>query len=183
MVEHVKIRLTTDTREIEVEGTRNDVDELLAAWWKRVEVDTDEGGAEEEPSKSRVPRKAARRASPRKASSGDDSKAFDPQPTVNDMREEKQFETWEINVLHTKDLLAKIKLVCWYFEQPMTSGEIHKTLTALNIRTHQPNISSAIKRNISDFTQDNARTKGAVIRYKLTGKAATDFEAGLNKNE
>lgn len=183
----IKLRLRHGNREIEVEGSRNDVDELLNVWWAVKTTDDggdgDDGDDEVEASavrRSRNGRKKSR--SPSMPPSGNGAK-FDSQPLVNAMRENQQYDLWETKVLHAKDALAKVKLVCWYAKQPLTSGDIHRVLGGLDVRISLPRVSEAIKRGISNFTQDGARVNGAIVRYKLTGKAEKDFQLWLNGNE
>lgn len=185
MAEHVKVHLKAGSREIQVEGLREDVDELLAKWWTNSTTDQEE---QEEVRDSTIPsssRSRARRkrpaASTQTGKNGDP--AFDSQPIVNAMREHHDHELWEKRVLHAKSAINKIKLVCWYHKQYLTTGEINAVLQGLGVKMSLPNVSNSIKSSLSDFLQDGARSKGAVVRYKLTGKAEKDFEARLNSNE
>jgi len=123
----------------------------------------------------------------RSANSGDKAATgntpFDPQPIVNAMREDARHDLWEAKVLHAKGVINKIKLVCWFDTQPRTTGEVRKILDGLGVKIGLPNVSDAIKASQSEFLQDGARTKGAIIRYRLTSKAAKDFGNWLNTND
>jgi len=111
------------------------------------------------------------------------SQTFDPQPIVNAMREDQHHDLWKTKVLHAKSAINKIKLICWYNKEYRTTGEIKAVLEGLGVKMSLSNLSNSLKDSLSDFIQDGARFKGAVVRYKMSGKAAKDFDAWLNKNE
>jgi hypothetical protein len=184
MAEHVKVRLKAGSREIEAEGPRGDVDELLAKWWTPPSADGD--GEEEQIDLGRRPKRPGATSRKRATSPGSEGKGgvpLDLQPMINKMREDESHDTWEEKVLHTRSLINKIKLVCWYHNEPLTTGQIVKVLEGLGVKTQLSNVSTAIKDALAEFLQDGVRTKGAIIRYKLTGKTAKEFEAWLNTDE
>lgn len=185
MPEHVKIQLTAGSREIIVEGPRKDVDELLTKWWLTPHEQRDETDLSDDREKSAKSSGKARyrRAASPSAAKKNGIEKFDPQPVVNGMREHEQFGAWEIKVLHADILINKIKLVSWYHKEPMTTGEIASVLDGLGVKTDVPTVSKRIKKSLSEFLQDGARSKGAIVRYKLTGKAEKDFDVWLSSNE
>lgn len=184
MAEHVKVRLKVGSNEIEIEAARKDVDELLAEWWiKCVESDdkhdVNASRGLTPPTKRRSTQRGSRQAT---VGAPEGRAVFDVQPTINEMREHKEHDMWESRVLHSKSAINKIKLVCWFCKKNLTTGEIQKILAGLGVKIGLPNVSNAIKAQLSDFLQDGARTKGAVVRYRLTGRAEKEFERWLTSN-
>lgn len=185
MPERVKVRLRVGSREIELEGTREEVDGLLEKWWTTSSTDSTDSHEEPDDQRSAKSVPVTRRKRLTRAASSDNARKppFDPQPVVNAMREAKHHDVWETKVLHAKSAINKIKLVCWFSKEHRTTGEIKAILEGLGVKMSLPNVSNSLKSSLSDFLQDGARSKGAVVRYKLTGKAEKDFEAWLNKHE
>lgn len=181
----VKVRLRAGTREIDVEGPRADVDALLERWWLPAGGDgTSEeftNGEPARPSAGRPPKRPKKGRARKEANGGEGvaSGSFDPQVLVNKMREDEDYELFEEKVLHAKNLLNKIKLVCWSSGAEHTTGEIAKVLHALGVKVGQPGVSNALNRARSEFLQDGVRKKGNIVRYKLGGKPAKDFESWL----
>ncbi|MGD0139920.1 MAG: hypothetical protein ABSD28_13675 [Tepidisphaeraceae bacterium] len=181
----VKIKLRDGSREIELEGPRADVDALLKTWWQDEPFEHSASGNSDKPG---APKPASRRppssraGSPRSTSHGK-APPFDPQPIVNRMRDHPDFQIWEEKVLHQRNAIKKIKLVAWFSKEPQTTGEFHAILQGLGVKANQGNVSNSVKAAISDFLQDGTRTRGAVVRYKLTSNAEKEFGAWLKKNE
>lgn len=181
----VRIRLRSGSREIELEGPRLDVDALLERWWLSGEQrqEQDEDAAElSEPRSGRTNRESRPKAKRAKVTpNGGVSPLFDVQAVVNKMREDVDYELFEQKVLHEKDSLNKLKLVCWFTRAELTTGEIAKILQELGVKIEQSNVSHTLRRARSEFLQDGVRRKGAIVRYRLAGKSNKDFETWLRK--
>lgn len=169
----IRLRLRNGDLEIEVEGPRKDVDELLSQFWPH----HSHSPTSETPASTGGSRRI-NNASPTTESPEDE---FNPAEIANRIREHPLHQAIETEILHKRDIFNKCALVLWATGYPLTSGEIAKVLENLDVRAHLPNISEAIKRNTSQLTKSTARKQGSVPRYKLTSKARSDFEASFNK--
>lgn len=89
MAENVKFRLKAGMREIEIEGPRNDVDDILQKWWTPSgEGDNSPQGANADEVLPLKPARSARRKpggarTPKDDSNGDQ---LDPQAVINQIR-------------------------------------------------------------------------------------------------
>lgn len=183
----VKVRLRSGGREIEIEGPRTDVDDLLEKWWvpseqPAEEDDGDENGTRDPPTPNKAKRRRSRsRSSERRHSEGDDS-SVDSQNIANSIKEDSRFPTFEKKILHLRDRYNKVALVVWHAGIPLTSGDIHKTLKALLVRINLAHVSNTLTSN--KFLPDRARARGGPpTRYVLTGAAKAAFESWLTADE
>lgn len=63
----------------------------------------------------------------------------------------------------------------------MTSGEIHKVLSCLNVKIALSNLSNTISRNNTKLIHEGRRRRGgSTARYRLTASARADFEELLS---
>ncbi len=168
----IRLRLKRGDDEIEVEGPKAEVDELMRTWWS-------EGKAPATPSKGqRKPRAPSR---PRKAATASTAKgtgpAFDPLSIANSVKEDTEFSTLEKRVLHKSDMYNKIALVLTRSAESLTSGQITAILTALDLNADVGNVSNCIKRNSGKFLPTTVRRAGGLIpQYKLTSQARAAFD-------
>ncbi|MFT4122115.1 hypothetical protein [Bradyrhizobium sp.] len=181
MTNAVKIKLRVGVREIEVEGPRADVDALLERWW-------DENGSSTKVDSTDVeieaPKKKQLRSIQRKTESNTEN-AFDANALANQIKERQDFDRLTKKVIHAKgDRYNKVALVLWAAGEPLTSGQIHRVLDALDIRISLPNVSNTLKANMSKFlTSVQRRAGGPPASYRLSGQAKVDFEKRLAQNE
>ena len=90
----------------------------------------------------------------------------------------------ESKVLHQKNIWNKVALVLWCNDEPLTSGDVHRTLSNLDVNVSLPNVSDRLKENSSKLTKSGARKRGgAVVRYKFTSQARKEFGDWLLKPE
>jgi hypothetical protein len=164
MTEQVKIRLKAGNWEIEIEGPRSDVDELLDRWWAQK-------NREYSP-----PTSADKDPEDHHGASG-----FDPNRTANEIKQRPDLATVERKIIQAHgSYYEKIAFVLSVVDAPLTSGQIHKTLEALDIRISLPNVSSTLKRNMSKFLTSAQRRKGGEPpTYRLTAQAKSDLEKWL----
>jgi hypothetical protein len=104
---------------------------------------------------------------------------------VNELKDSDEFSTLEKTVLDQPDLLRRILLALDMYRKVygeaggMTSGEIARFYGQLNIKIGVPNVSTALSDRASNFVMtDQVRTKGAILRYRLSRsgtQAATDL--------
>ncbi len=176
----MKLKLKSGEQEIEVEGSKAEIDGMLEHWWSPQHKDSAQGGLGAK--KLKKAKKSAIKQKPFSSSDNDDESNFDPIVITNAIKEDPQNSAYQTHVLHKKNMYNKIALVCLHADQPLSSGEIAKTLHALDIKADQGNVSNSIKANSGRFLSTSARKKGgAVPRYKLTSHARTDFESWIAK--
>jgi hypothetical protein len=128
----LKIRLRAGVREIEIEGNRSDVDDLLSKWWTSVDSAQTENETETETETensiertARTPKcknRPAAARSARGAISADSESAFDPNSIANQIKERKDFGNLQQKILHKKDSYNKIALILWISDTPLTSS-------------------------------------------------------------
>ena len=185
----LKIRLPAGVREIEIEGNRSDVDDLLSKWWTSVDSAQTENETETENSIERTARTPKRKNRPaaarsaRGAISADSESAFDPNSIANQIKERKDFGNLQQKILHKKDRHNKIALILWISDTPLTSGQIHRVLEALDVRMGLPQVSKGLRANISKFlTSAKHQAGGPPATYRLSAQAKADFEARLRQD-
>ena len=179
----MKVKLKAGDHEIKVEGSKGEVDQLLEHWWNRLTPhESGKGSAPEH----KAPKPAAKHKSAQSSKSNDDDEAnFDPIPITHAIKENGRNALYQAHILHKKNIFHKIALVCIHADRSLTSGEIAKTLRALDIKADQGNISTALKKNSGKFLSTAARKQGggAPPKYKLTSQARAEFEAWLSDQE
>ncbi|MHC4054681.1 hypothetical protein [Bradyrhizobium sp. 25ACV] len=183
MINAVKIKLRIGVREIEVEGPRNDVDALLERWWQDSDLPFKPAPEGAKATLERHKQKRTRQAS-RPIDDNADG-AFDANATANEIKEHAIFDRITSKIIHAKgDPFNKVALILWISDQPLTSGQIHRTLEALAIRIGLPDVSKTLKKYMSKFlTSAQRRAGGPPATYRLSAQAAADFENWLMKNE
>ena len=171
------------------EGNRSDVDDLLSKWWTSVDSAQTENETETENSIERTARTPKRKNRPaaarsaRGAISADSESAFDPNSIANQIKERKDFGNLQQKILHKKDSYNKIALILWISDTPLTSGQIHRVLEALDVRMGLPQVSKGLRANISKFlTSAKRQAGGPPATYRLSAQAKADFEARLRQD-
>jgi hypothetical protein len=107
--------------------------------------------------------------------------SFDANAVANSIKNHEQFTTIESKIIHASgDWYNKIAFVLWFVDQPLTSGQVHRALQALHIRSDLPTISKTLKKHISNFLTPNQRQLGgAPATYHLSARAKSEFEKWL----
>lgn len=179
----MKVKLKSGDREIEVDGSKVEVDQLLEHWWNR--LTRHESGKGPAPENMAARPTAKRKSAQPRNTNDDDESDFDPIPITHAIKEDGQHAVYQTHILHKKNIFNKIALVCIHADKALTSGEIAKTLRALDIKADQGNISNALKTNSDKFLSTAARKQGggSPPKYKLTSQARVEFEAWLADQE
>jgi hypothetical protein len=179
MSNNLKVRLRSGDAEIEIEGSRGDIDQLLERWWQLKEVSS---APPLRPNGATKPRRKPAQAN-NEANTLDSS--LDVNAIANQVKESEHFSSIEQKILHASgQRYNKVAFAIWFVNQPLTSGDIHRLLTALGVRIGLPAVSVALKTNMKKLTTDKARKHGgAPAAYQLTAKARADFESWLLADE
>jgi len=186
---NVKVRIKVGDAEIDAEGAKADVHDILDKWWSIVSsgnsAEPSAGGPKEKeaeravrrPAKARVVKKTGAVPSP-----GGGEEKFDANALANTIKQHEKFRAFRDKVLHGTNRFNKVALICYLSDAPLTSGDIDRTLSALGVKVGVGNVSSVIGKRSGDFMNSSPRKAGgAVPRYKLTSHAETEFEAVLNE--
>jgi hypothetical protein len=191
----IKVRLRAGQREIEIEGSRKDVDDLLTKFWSDSWLATEplltengDHGVEQLEQfakrtlgkKKRKPiRDVGGKSGPKAAES-----AFDPTAIVNRIKEDERHETFQKKIVQVRgDPYHKAAFVAWFADTPLTSGQIHKVLEGLGVKVSLPRLSGTLSENSHDLITSGKRSRGgAPITYHLSSPAKTAFESWLLSN-
>jgi len=110
-----------------------------------------------------------------------ESASVDTNDIVNTMKERADFSELSSKVLHARDLWDKIRLILYFADSAMTSGEIYRVLQGFDIKTTLPAVSKKLKEMHGQLISSGTRRPGAVIRYKLSGPAKSEAEKWMNE--
>ncbi|MBR0819227.1 hypothetical protein [Bradyrhizobium liaoningense] len=172
MSNNLKVRLRSGDAEIEIEGSRGDIDQLLERWWQLKEV---QSAQPSRPNGAAKPKRKPTQHATNEANAPDSS--LDVNAIANQVKESEHFPSIEQKILHASgQRYNKVAFAIWFVNQPLTSGDIHRVLTALGVRIGLPSVSEVLKTNLKKLTTDKARKHGgAPAAYQLTAKARADF--------
>lgn len=181
MLETIQIRLQRGDSEIEVQGTRKDVDELLAKWWT-----TSNGLKSKDPTKLGIragdkSRKARGRGTRKRLQTESDDSGFDPVSHANAIKESDDYGSIE-RMLRSRSRWCRVSAVLALVDSPLTSGEIHKILGQLNVKMSLPHVSQTLKDNSKSLLTDGVRRRGVAVRYSLSSSAKQAFARQLKKS-
>ncbi|MCI9882011.1 MULTISPECIES: hypothetical protein [Methylobacterium] len=159
----VKIKLRSGSREIEIEASRSDVDELLAAWWIVTDHGVEEAAAKRDelpigapsiipPDRKPVTRKKTAAKRSNSSAGQSNASAWDPNDLANKIKEHPNFSAVEKKVIHAEnDFYNRSAFIISQADEPMSSGQVHKVLEALHVRVGLPRISTALSNNKRHF--------------------------------
>jgi len=182
MASVIKLRLKDGEREIEVEGVKEDIDSILDRWWLGGAFLPDDIRDQGEnrvtpPAKKKTPRRA-RKVAKEKKETPPQSPELEPHAVANRVKEDERFDRIQKKILHVAaDYIHKAAFVLWFVNKPLSSGQVHKILQALDIRVGQPRVSEALKDH--SFIASGQRARGVSVEYRLTARAKAEFEQWL----
>ena len=173
----LKVRLKAGDNEIEVEGERSDVDQLLEKWWED-RLSTADKGRGGDPKPANRAKRASRKSKPQSAQNEDED-AFNANDLANQIKEDNKFDIFERKVIHVSgDWYNKAAFVLWFSAHPLTSGQIRSVLQTLDIRTGLPTISNTLKDN-RFIASGQRKLGGQPVAYRLSAGAKAAFEKWL----
>lgn len=180
----LKVRIRAGNDEIEVEGERADIDQLLEKWWGTRQP-TPETSQQRDTGNAGRNRKATRSTSKKTPSSrqsqgSDDPNSFDAHAFANRVKEDDRIQLFQSKIINVRaDWYNKTAFVLWFADTPLTSGQIHKALDALDVKGAIQRVSNALARNMNSFITSEQRKAGATPEYRLAATAKTNFEDWL----
>ena len=101
------------------------------------------------------------------------------QELANKIKGSEYFAKIKSQILDVKaDWVSKCKLVAHFANEPITSGDVQRTMNALKVKNSLPTLSRTLSNNSDKFL-----TKGDnPVIYTLTGAAETEFLGWLTTN-
>jgi hypothetical protein len=185
MASMIKLRLKDGVREIEIEGeSRDDIESILDKYWKRSAAagqfeEPEEETDEETPAAKKKGTRRVRKAPKDKKDAPPTDPNLEPHAVANRVKDDANFDRIQKKILHVSaDYVNKAAFVLWFVDAPLTSGQIHRILQALDVRAPLSQISTALK-NHRFITSGQRKSGGAPVAYRLTGRAKSDFEEWL----
>jgi len=179
MTDRVRIRLRCADREIEVEGTRSDLDELVAKWWRAESSDAGSNTDRSDGSPGTQSPSRPRGKQSSKASNPTDEADAIALSIARRIKTHDQFELFESKVLHNNDRKRLVQLVSWIGGEPLTSGDIARVLQELQVKIDLSGVSKVLKRDANEYITDGRRSRGKTTRYSLSARASKDFQTWL----
>lgn len=183
----VKVKIRVHDAEFEAEGSREDVDAMLGVWWSKVLLDpsspadtqvTPASPAAKPPKKSRA---AKLRPASTSDGTGSDAPKFDANQLANRIKQLPNSAVLSEKIWHKSNRYNKVALVCKLAGEPLTSGDIHRVLSALRIKISLSGVSHALSNNSGKFLHSNPRKAGGtIVRYELTSAAAAELDQVIN---
>jgi hypothetical protein len=180
----LRMKLQIGSRKVSAEGSRADVEAMIEKWWPSlISQEIEENESEQKTSSKRT--SSTKRLSRPKAPSSkpsDEAGSFDVNALANLIKEHESSEAIVEKIINAKgDYFHKVALVLWVADEPLTSGQIHKVLEALDVKIDLPSVSKALKNNSANFiTSSQRKAGGKPSDYRLTAKAKVEFESWLN---
>jgi hypothetical protein len=170
----VKIRLKAGSREVEAEGTQEEVDAFLSKWWTAQTSEEDLGRDEEtdvREANGTPPAKAVRpRNDATNAPLADDRMAI-VKGLVHKLKSGKDVERYK-KVLHDRDQLNRVQLIYWVHDDYLTGHEVGHVFKDFGVKMRPSNIRTVLSNNKSLFLKEGRA-------YKLTAPAREKFEKEL----
>lgn len=163
----VTMRVRMGESELEVTGPRQFVEQKIQDFVGNYEARKAKGG----PPKAR--KKSRGGAQPEEEKQ--EAKGIDRTALVNDLKNRPDFDTISERILHRPTLWPKIQLVLHVADAFMTSGEVHKVLAGFDLTHGLSTVSKSLKANSNKLVRTGPRKKGAVVGYKLSGPARSEF--------
>lgn len=183
----IKVKIKVGNAEIEAEGPKADVEGILQVWWSSLEQRSPH--SDSAPHEQAVDRASPKRSPPKKSnapSSDDDATngefKFDPTQAANQIKQHQSFRAFRDRILHGTNRYNKVALVFYLLEEPLTSGDVDRVLSALGVKIGVGNVSTIIGKHSGDFMNSSPRKAGgAAPKYRLTSHARSELEMVLNE--
>jgi hypothetical protein len=174
---HVRIRLKSGEREVEVDAPSDVAEKLAAKWWGLITV-------EDNASHARHDRSAGAHVVSRKQHDADPKDNVpDAVEVANAIKEHSDYAMIQARVLHAGSRWRKVALILWACNRFLTSGDIHRILRELGDKIDQPGVSNLLRDNQAELQASGSRGKGKTVAYRLTSRAHKDFSDWLKSGE
>lgn len=182
----LKVDIRIGKARIILEGTSEEVDSILERHWEphaenlilhdaRGSNSSEENENSSKEAKGKTKPRARKPSSSKAATKGSEESQKLEEELANKIKSDNNFPSINSKFITGKaTVLDRCKLVIYFSEQPLTSGNIQRVLTRLNIKTSLPTVSRTLSGKSADFI-----TSGNPPEYKFTATARSDFETRL----
>lgn len=179
----IKLSLTRGSTSFVFEGKIEDALVLLASYWSPIQETkaADEAFETAEQQKIDPTLNSPKRPKKPRASNGSkpasaSTHAIDAQSLANKIKTDNQFSIIKEKILDVKgDWLMKCKMVAYFANESITSGDVKRTLDALRIKSSLPTLSKTLSSNSDKFLTKGERPE----KYELTSAAEESFKKSL----
>lgn len=185
----MKVSIQSGNSSISVEGELSEVLEVLSTYWNggAREAATEEseeigGSTEKEREGTRRPKKprSSKKLNPQsKPASGVETR-LDANAIANKIKTHARIQEIKEKILDVKaDWKNKCLLIAWIADVPINSGDVHRVLHELRIKSTLPALSTALSGNSTDLITQPGPNNSTL--YLLTATAKSAFEEFLSK--
>jgi len=186
----VRVNLVTGNSSIEVDGSIEEVLQILETYWAPTGEEIAEGAEpkgtpiqDHETASTRKPAKKRTRSTGSKGASGrksGESDNFDEHDFANKLKTHPLFANMQRKALNLKGKwIEKGKCICLVAEEPIHTGHVRRVLQALKLQASAPRLSEAFSRNNSEFLTSGSNP----VLYEFTAPAREEFEKWLEQSD
>lgn len=180
----MKLKLISGNSSFSFEGELQEAIAVLEKYWNPLAPAPEDQRAPAEEAGKSPPKKAkpkrAKKAPVGAAATSVAGVSIDAQALSNKIKTDEHFAAVKAKVLDRKgDWVSKCKMVAYFAGEPITSGDVRRTMDAFKVKNSLPTLSKALSGNSDQFltTGDNP------VKYELTSIAESDFLNWLTKTE
>lgn len=184
----IKVRIQRGQLSIDVEGSFSEVDTVLTRYWLPVVVEPEEDDEVPDPGPSSESEKSkktrSQKARPKRvATAGGDSgpkNSIDPEQIANGIKTHAQFSAIKTKILDEPgDWINKCRLIALLAEEPITSGDVQRSLNVLRIRSALSTLSTTLSSNSTEFLTTGSNP----VKYRMTSSAESAFKKWLTDGD
>lgn len=174
----IRLRLRDGDREIEVEGAREDVDDLLATWWT-ARAASKNSGAPKKPAKKPAAKK--RGTTSQSAPNPHAQEGVPVAAIVNAIHEADNYEAIETHILNKRGAAARI-LLCFVFAkqlgvQSLRTSDVEAITDGLGVKLHATNVAKSIREGLRKYlSADGVTRPGVPMNYKINRRGRQAYD-------
>jgi|GEM_PF-4917636 len=181
----MKFKITSGDSVFSFEGDLGDALSIMEKYWKPNSVITEARAAtvtEDHKAKTEKKPQRKRKKATKITGAATAAKAaisIDAQELSNKIKSDIRFSAVKSKILDKKgDWLSKCKMVAYFAEEPITSGDVQRTMEAFKIKSALPSLSRALSSNTTEFLTQGENP----VKYDLTAPSIEAFENWLSDN-
>jgi hypothetical protein len=176
------VKIQSGSRSIELEGQFSDVEAILSGYWLPQDAlqndeETSAGNADPTPTQQKRASKKTRRPPAQAASTrAEKANAVDAEAVANAIKTHQLFPQIRAKVLDVPgEWINKCRVVALVSGMPITSGDVHRTMSILRVKSVLSTLSKTLSNNSSDFLTHGSNP----VSYTLTSTAEQNFQGWL----
>lgn len=180
----MRVKLQIGQARVDAEGELEEIQKVLTDFWLPVFEGNSAylGQPSQKPAEVDRPKKKRQKRPSTARSDGENynKQNLDGAEIANRIKTHPEFSKIKAKILDVPaDWINKCKLVAYIANEPITSGDVHRTLQKLKIKSNLPTLSRNLSSNNSDFLTEGENP----VKYDLTVHAKTNFETWLNSSD